>query len=101
MWSSFGLPSRELTRGSGQGGPHQHQEKAANLNQELKKLEPSLREAADQLRANSKLNASEYSMPVLGLIFLRHATNRFDATQGNRHPGEGLGKAAQLWWPHP
>lgn len=45
---------------------------------ELKKLEDSLWEAADRLRANSKLNATEYSMPVLGLIFLRHATNRFD-----------------------
>jgi len=44
----------------------------------LKKLESSLWEAADRLRANSKLNATEYSMPVLGLIFLRHATNRFD-----------------------
>ena len=49
------------------------------MHQELKKLESSLWEAADQLRANSKLNATEYSMPVLGLIFLRHATNRFDA----------------------
>ena len=45
---------------------------------DLKKLEDSLWEAADRLRANSKLNATEYSMPVLGLIFLRHATNRFD-----------------------
>lgn len=42
-----------------------------------KKLEDQLWEAADQLRANSKLTASEYSMPVLGLIFLRHAYNRF------------------------
>ena len=45
--------------------------------QELKQLEDDLWEAADQLRANSKLTASEYSMPVLGLIFLRHATTRF------------------------
>lgn len=42
-------------------------------------LENELWEAADQLRANSKLTASEYSMPVLGLIFLRHADNRFKA----------------------
>jgi type I restriction enzyme M protein len=47
--------------------------------QELKLLEGDLWEAADQLRANSKLTASEYSMPVLGLIFLRHATTRFHA----------------------
>jgi type I restriction enzyme M protein len=43
----------------------------------LRKLEAELWRAADQLRANSKLTASEYSMPVLGLIFLRHAHNRF------------------------
>ena len=47
--------------------------------QELKQLEDDLWEAADQLRANSKLTATEYSMPVLGLIFLRHATTRFNA----------------------
>ena len=46
--------------------------------QELKQIEDDLWEAADQLRANSKLTASEYSMPVLGLIFLRHATTRFN-----------------------
>jgi type I restriction enzyme M protein len=44
---------------------------------QLRKLEVELWRAADQLRANSKLTASEYSMPVLGLIFLRHAYNRF------------------------
>jgi type I restriction enzyme M protein len=42
-------------------------------------LENELWETADQLRANSKLTAAEYSMPVLGLIFLRHADNRFKA----------------------
>lgn len=45
----------------------------------LKKIEDELWEAADQLRANSKLTAGEYAMPVLGLIFLRHAFNRFVA----------------------
>lgn len=44
----------------------------------LKELEADLWEAADQLRANSKLTATEYTMPILGLIFLRHATNRFE-----------------------
>lgn len=41
-------------------------------------LEGDLWAAADNLRANSKLTSSEYCMPVLGLIFLRHATNRYD-----------------------
>lgn len=44
---------------------------------QLRELESELWKAADQLRANSKLTASEYTMPVLGLIFLRHAFNRF------------------------
>lgn len=44
-------------------------------------IEKELWEAADQLRANSKLTAAEYSMPVLGLIFLRHADNRFKSFQ--------------------
>lgn len=46
---------------------------------ELTQIEASLWEAADQLRANSKLTSSEYCMPVLGVIFLRQATNRYDA----------------------
>lgn len=44
---------------------------------QLKHLEDSLWKAADQLRANSKLTAAQYSQPVLGLIFLRHAYNRY------------------------
>jgi type I restriction enzyme M protein len=32
---------------------------------------------ADVLRANSGLASNEYFMPSMGLIFLRHATNRF------------------------
>ena len=43
----------------------------------IERLERRLWEAADQLRANSKLTSTEYYMPVLGLIFLRHAYNRF------------------------
>jgi len=45
----------------------------------VQQLENELWEAADQLRANSKLTAVQYAMPVLGLIFLRHASNRFAA----------------------
>jgi type I restriction enzyme M protein len=47
--------------------------------QNLAKFETDLWEAADNLRANSKLTSSDYFMPVLGIIFLRHAANRFDA----------------------
>ncbi|MCL6613098.1 MAG: type I restriction-modification system subunit M [Firmicutes bacterium] len=40
-------------------------------------LEKRLWEAADKLRANSNLKPSEYSVPVLGLIFLLYADLRF------------------------
>ena len=40
-------------------------------------IEKRLWAMADELRANSRLRASEYSMPVLGLIFLRYAEYRF------------------------
>lgn len=41
--------------------------------EQLKLLEDDLWAAADNLRANSDLKASEYSTPVLGLIFLKFA----------------------------
>lgn len=39
--------------------------------------EKRLWDAADELRANSKLCSQEYSPPVLGLIFLRYADAKF------------------------
>jgi type I restriction enzyme M protein len=41
---------------------------------QISALESRLWKAADDLRANSKLTATEYSFPVLGLIFLRRRT---------------------------
>lgn len=43
----------------------------------IRKLESELWESADLLREGSKLSSQEYSMPVLGLIFLRYAFSRF------------------------
>jgi type I restriction enzyme M protein len=40
-------------------------------------IEKRLWDSADELRANSRLKASEYSVPVLGLIFLRYADQKF------------------------
>lgn len=56
------------------------------LAEHLRQLETDLWEAADQLRANSKLTASEYTLPVLGLIFLRQASNRFDQVKAEVEP---------------
>ena len=52
---------------------------SADALKDIARIEDSLWQAADQLRANSKLTSSEYCMPVLGVIFLRHATNRYQA----------------------
>ena len=43
----------------------------------IRKLESELWESADLLRQGSKLSSQEYSMPVLGLIFLRYAFSRY------------------------
>ena len=59
----------------------------------IAKIEDSLWEAADQLRANSKLTSSEYCMPVLGVIFLRHATNRFQAALQAIEADQAAGKS--------
>src|SRR5947209_20062099 len=64
-------------------------------------IEKQLWSAADELRANSKLRSSEYSTPVLGLIFLRYADHKFaqaeaDFTRGRTkaaHYVEGIGAA--------
>jgi type I restriction enzyme M protein len=44
-------------------------------------IEKRLWSAADELRANSKLKSSEYSVPVLGLIFLRYADHKFSEAE--------------------
>lgn len=59
---------------------------------DIKKLEDDLWEAADNLRANSKLTSSDYFMPVLGVIFLRHAANRFDAATKQIAADQASGK---------
>lgn len=51
------------------------------MNQNNNQVEAGLWSAADELRANSKLKSSEYSVPVLGLIFLRYADHKFGAAE--------------------
>ena len=54
---------------------------------DLGELQSKLWETADQLRANSELKSSEYASPVLGLIFLRYADQRFE--RATAEVGEG------------
>src|SRR5881409_3811621 len=60
--------------------------------QDLAQFEADLWEAAYNLRANSKLTSSDYFMPVLGVIFLRHAANRFDAATKQIQQDQANGK---------
>lgn len=64
---------------------------------ELKQLEERLWQAADKLRSDSGLKSTQYSTPLLGLIFLRFASNKYDkfkdeieaefvASQSTRNP---------------
>ncbi len=65
---------------------HTKKTMSANNNQ----LEDRLWDAADELRANSELKASEYSIPVLGMIFLRYADVKFaDAEKQIGEQGSG------------
>jgi type I restriction enzyme M protein len=58
---------------------------------QLKRLEAELWSAADNLRANSDLKSSEYSTPVLGLIFLKFADNNY-----RRHEAEIIAEYEKL-----
>ena len=56
--------------------------------QQLRDLEKNLWDTADNLRANSSLTAAEYKDPLLGLILLRFAQNRFE--EAKLHIGRNL-----------
>ncbi len=60
-YSTSGMKTTNRTNNSGQ----------------LKKLEETLWRTADTLRANTDLKSTEYSTPVLGLIFLKFADNNY------------------------
>ena len=63
---------------------------------EIERLEADLWEAADNLRANSKLTSSDYFMPVLGVIFLRHAANRYEVATRQIEQDKAAGRMLQL-----
>ena len=48
------------------------------MTEDLKQFEDKLWEAADKLRSDSGLKSTQYSTPLLGLIFLRFASNKYD-----------------------
>jgi len=56
---------------------------------DIEDIERRLWSIADQLRANSGLKPSEYSRPVLGLLFLRYADRRFTEAEKQLQPRPG------------
>ena len=58
----------------------------------IEEFEADLWKVADNLRANSNLASNEYFMPILGLIFLRHATNRYYAASAALEEDQAAGK---------
>ena len=58
----------------------------------IEQFEADLWKVADNLRANSNLASNEYFMPILGLIFLRHATNRYYAALSAIEEDRAAGK---------
>lgn len=74
------------------------QDRLPRFDEDIRSIERRLWESADQLRANSNLSAAEYSVPVLGLIFLRYADHRFARAEEelaglSRSRRRGVGKA--------
>jgi type I restriction enzyme M protein len=61
------------------------------MNHNANPIESRLWDAADELRANSKLKSSEYSVPVLGLVFLRYADHKFQIA-AKELEGKGSGR---------
>lgn len=57
-------------------------------------IETRLWDAADELRANSRLQASEYFVPVEGIIFLRQADYRFSKAEAQIASARAASSAA-------
>ncbi|MBI2778764.1 MAG: N-6 DNA methylase [Gammaproteobacteria bacterium] len=52
----------------------------------IEAIEKRLWSAADNLRANSNYASNEYFLPVMGLVFLRHAYSRYLAVKARIEP---------------
>jgi type I restriction enzyme M protein len=62
---------------------------------DLGKVRATLWAAADELRANSKLTPAQYRDPVLGLVFLAYAENRFEGVRGEVEANRSARNPAQ------
>src|ERR1700748_986275 len=62
---------------------------ARGMPADIAEVERRLWSVADQLRANSGLKPSEFSRPVLGLLFLRYAEAKFAGAETPLKPKPG------------
>jgi type I restriction enzyme M protein len=59
---------------------------------DIDKFNADLWKVADELRANSGLASNEYFMPIMGLLFLRQATNRYYEARSAIEADKAAGK---------
>jgi len=83
---------------NGRGKPD-HSQGPVQL-EHIEAIEKSLWNAADTLRSNSNYASNEYFMPVMGLIFLRHAYSRYlsvkDGIEANMPKRGGKTRALRI-----
>lgn len=67
-------------------------------NQQLKQLENDLWDSANRLRATGGIKSADYAIPVLGIIFLRFADNKYAAQEAEikREFEEHKGSRAEI-----
>lgn len=65
-------------------------------NDQLKKLEKDLWDSANSLRAYGGIKAADYAVPVLGLIFLRFADNKYSHFEEEINKEHKAGKGSRL-----
>jgi type I restriction enzyme M protein len=63
--------------------------------EQIEAIEKRLWKAADTLRANSNYASNEYFLPIMGLVFLRHAYSRFLAVKDSIESGSRLSPLAK------
>src|ERR1035437_7173830 len=59
---------------------------------DIEQFNADLWKVADELRANSGLASNEYFMPIMGLLFLRRATNRYYEARAAIEADKAAGK---------
>lgn len=92
LWAADETDKPEESKTPVNGSSKTTKPSTPNPLENIETLQAHLWDAADNLHANSKLTANEYCMPVLGIIFLRHATNRYNEALRDIHAEQAAGR---------